>query len=76
VIFNLFQETSFTRDFERYVKEDFGNRHLSIGASFGEPGEGGSFTRDFERQVKEGSGKGRLPLCDGNLEGGLLYWGL
>jgi hypothetical protein len=40
---------------------------------------GDFFTRDFERQVKEGSGDGAslsLGACEGNLEGGLLCWGL
>jgi hypothetical protein len=40
--------------------------------------EGGSFTRDFERWMKEALEVERLSLrelCEGNLEGGLLYWG-
>jgi len=40
--------------------------------------EGGSFTRDFERWMKGALEAQRLSpreLCEGNLEGGLLYWG-
>jgi len=44
----------------------------------GEPGGGGaSITGDFKAWM-EGSGHKSLSLwelCDGNLEGGLLYWG-
>jgi len=38
---------------------------------------GAHFTRDFERQMKHGSGNGvsLWELCEGNLEGRLLYWG-
>jgi hypothetical protein len=38
----------------------------------------GSSIGDFERWLKRGSGGGAsslLELCEGNLEGGLLYWG-
>jgi len=39
---------------------------------------GGSYTGDFDRWVKEGS-SGVASLCEGfhegDLEGGLLYWG-
>jgi hypothetical protein len=48
------------------------------GALRGEHG-GGSFTGDFERYVKEGCGGGRLTPWGphwGNLEGGLLHWGI
>ena len=44
-------------------------------------GGGGSFTRDSERQMKKGSwNRASLSfslweLCEGKLEGGLLYWG-
>ena len=41
-------------------------------------GPGGGLTRDFERQEKECSvdGTSLWELCEGNLEGGLLYWTL
>jgi len=39
--------------------------------------KGGSFTGGFERRMKVGSGNGASPslweLCEGNLEGCLLY---
>jgi hypothetical protein len=35
--------------------------------------KGGSFTWDFHAQI-EGSGN-REYLCEGNLEGRLIYWG-
>jgi len=38
--------------------------------------EGGSFTRDFDKWMKEGLQKWSVSLrelCEGNLEGGLLY---
>jgi hypothetical protein len=48
-----------------------------------EPEEVGSFIGDFERQVTEGSGNGSSlslslslslsELCEGNLEGGIIY---
>jgi len=42
--------------------------------------EWGSFTGDFERWMKgalevEGLSLSLRELCEGNLEGGLLYWG-
>jgi hypothetical protein len=40
--------------------------------------EGGLYTGEFERCMKEGSrGEYLSPreLCEGNLVGGLLYWG-
>jgi len=40
--------------------------------------EGGSYTGDFKRRMKESS-SGGASLCEGfhegDLEGGLLYWG-
>ena len=88
---NLEGAGSITGDFERQViiwraaplgipkdvKEGSG-KGISIGASIGEPG-GGLLYMGLERQVKEGSGnRASLSLsmgCEGNLEGGLLYWG-
>lgn len=63
----------------RDVKEGFG-KDISLAVSMREPG-GVSYTQEFERQVKEGSGnRASLSLylsmcCEGNLEGGFLYWG-
>ena len=40
--------------------------------------EGGSYTEDFERYMKEGSSNRASiseGLHEGDLEGGLLYWG-
>ena len=40
--------------------------------------EGSSYTEDFERYMKEGSSNRASiseGLHDGDLEGGLLYWG-
>jgi len=40
--------------------------------------EGGSYTGDFDRRKKQGP-SGGAPLCEGfhegDLEGGLVYWG-
>jgi hypothetical protein len=63
---------------ERNVKKAL---EMSISLHRGPNGgtwRGGSFTRDVERQVKEGSGNraSLWELCEGNLEGGLLCWGL
>jgi hypothetical protein len=64
------------------VKEGSGDGHLSPrGPHLGKL-EGSPFTEDFERWMKEGS-RSVVSLslslrepCEGNLEGGLLYWGL
>jgi hypothetical protein len=51
--------SSFTRDFDRWMKEGCGNgASLSVGALLGEPAGGGSFTKDSERRMTEGSGNG------------------
>jgi len=51
---------SFTRYFERHMKEGCGNgMSLPVGDLRGEPG-GGSFTGDREGYVKERCGNGRL----------------
>ena len=62
------ERASFTGDPGRYVKKGFGFGHLHRGP----------FTAEFERCMKEGSSN-RASLSDGlhegDLEGGLLYWG-
>jgi hypothetical protein len=77
---------SFTGNFNRKVRFCFnrrhsllgplrdgsGNWHLSIGILLGKL-KGGSFTWDFHTQIED-SGN-RECLCEGNLEGGFIYWG-
>jgi len=51
---------------------------LSICVPLGNLRGGGSFTGDFKAWKREGSGNKCLSLwelCEGNLEGRLLYWG-
>jgi len=71
---------SFTGDPGRYVKKALG-MGVSIGATLHLRTwnlEGGSYTEDFERYMKEGSSNRASiseGLHEGDLEGGLLYWG-
>ena len=67
---------SFTGDPGGYVKKAL---ETGICLHRGPTGnlKGGSFTRDFERWTKETLEVESLSvraLCEGNLEGGLLYW--
>jgi hypothetical protein len=57
---------------------DMQEKALEMGISLHKSLTGGSFIQDFERQVKEGSGNGASlwEFCEGNTEGGFLYWGL
>jgi hypothetical protein len=58
----------------KVCKKGSGNRHFSPWGNL----QAASFTEDFERWMKKDSGNG-VPLrqlCEENLEGGLLYWGL
>jgi hypothetical protein len=76
--------SSFTGDTGIYVKSVSRYRQLFPWGSLSsqmEPGmwgEGGLILRDFDRLMKEGS-SGGASLCEGfhqgDLEGGLLYWG-
>jgi len=62
----------FIGDSGRCVEEGSGNRRFSPWGNL----QAGSFNEDFERWMKKGSGS-EVPLrqlCEGNLEGGLLYW--
>ena len=72
---------SFIGDPEGYVKEGSGNGHLSpLGPHWG-IWRRGSFSGDFETVKVRSVNKVSLSLslwklCEGNLEGELLYWGL
>jgi hypothetical protein len=64
---------------ERNVKEGSGNgSFLSIETHLRNLGGGVHFIRDIEVQMTEGSGNGvslcLWELCEGNLEGWVLYW--
>ena len=68
---------SFTGDPEGYVKKALETGTSLQGAPLGNL-EGGSFTRDFEGWIKGALRVERLSLrelSEGNLVGGLHYWG-
>jgi len=73
------REGSFTGDPERYVNESSGNAYLSLQTPRWGTWWEGSFTGEFERPERALCSQRVLSLwqlCEGNLEGGLLYWKL
>jgi hypothetical protein len=75
----LYQETLYISGLQVLYKRRLWKwASFSIGALLGKL-EGGFVYRGLRETVKEGSGTGASlavwGLCEGNLEGGLLYWG-
>ena len=66
-----------TEDPEGYIKEGSGGTSLFVGGQLGNLGWAHlpGTLRDRGRRPLEMERFSLLELCEGNLEGGLLYWG-